>query len=414
MTQRLYYADSFLYEFDAAIARVIEAPSSDGRSALVLDRTAFYPTSGGQVFDTGKIFADGQELRVTEVAEAEDGAVLHFLESPQRGLVAGATVRGLIDRERRIDHMQQHSGQHLLSATFVRLFDLPTVSFHMGVESCSIDLDAKALSSAQIEAAEKMANEVVRENRSVTIRFVTQEEARALGLRKLPSAERDQLRLIEIDNFDLSACGGTHASGTAQIGAVQLRKVEKVRQGVRVEFVCGERARKTSRRDFDTLTEAAALLSAHLWDVPQQVRKSIDQAKSGRKEVEKLQEELAAMEAARILQETPSSGTFKIIVKVLADCDTNYIKLLAQKLVRQDTPAIALLAGCVEPATMVFAQSAGLPYDMGVLMKEVLARAGGRGGGSKDMAQGGPAQISDIATVLAAIAERLRAGSQSA
>ncbi len=237
MTERLYYDNSFLNEFDA---EVVDVSATDSRPAVILDRTAFYPTSGGQVFDTGWIrprdATDGK-LRVIEVTETEDGQILHILENSP-SLAKGARVRGLIDIDRRRDHMQQHSGQHVLSAAFLRLFNMLTVSFHMGAESCSIDLDTKNLSSAQVESAEALANNVVMENRAVSIRFVTQEEARGLGLRKIPPAERDQLRLIEVNDFDLTACGGTHVSFTGQIGSILLRKTEKTRQGWRVEFVC--------------------------------------------------------------------------------------------------------------------------------------------------------------------------------
>ena len=229
MTERLYYDNSFLYEFDAEVLG--SASSADSRPGVILDRTAFYPTSGGQVFDTGWIrprdATDGK-LRVIEVMETEDGQILHILENPA-SVSKGARVHGLIDVERRRDHMQQHSGQHVLSAAFVRLFNMPTVSFHMGVESCSIDLETKNLSTAQVESAEALANDVVMENRALSIRFVTQEEARGLGLRKIPPVERDQLRLIEVDDFDLTACGGTHVASTGQIGSILLRKTEKTR-----------------------------------------------------------------------------------------------------------------------------------------------------------------------------------------
>src|ERR1700691_127498 len=272
MTEHLYYHDSFLYEFDAEVREVTAVES---RPAIVLDRTAFYPTSGGQVFDTGWIIPAGHvdgKLRIAEVAEQEDGTILHFLENPAQ-IESGSRIHGLIDGDRRRDHMQQHSGQHVLSAAFVRALNMPTVSFHMGAESCSIDLDTKGLTAKQAEAAEALANDVVTENRSVSIRFVTSEEAKQLGLRKLPPVERDQLRLIDIHDFDLTACGGTHVTATGQIGSILLRKIEKVRQGWRVEFVCGKRAVGTAHRDYATLAEAAGLLSTHVWDVPEQVRK---------------------------------------------------------------------------------------------------------------------------------------------
>src|SRR6266567_25267 len=215
MTARLYYHDSFLYDFDAEVREVLDSP----RPALILDRTAFYPTSGGQVFDTGWITSDANtKLRVTEVFDAEDGKVVHYLEK-LGDLKPGSRVRGQIDAARRRDHMQQHSGQHVLSAAFIRLYNLPTVSFHMADDYCSIDLDTLVLTKAQIESAERLANEIVLENRAVDIGFVTRDEASNLGLRKLPPAERDELRLIDIRDFDLTACGGTHVSQTGQIAS---------------------------------------------------------------------------------------------------------------------------------------------------------------------------------------------------
>src|ERR1051326_4505735 len=243
MTERLYYHDSFLYDFDA---RVVESFARDGRHAVVLDRTAFYPTSGGQVHDVGMITADGQQIAITEVADEEDGRVLHFASVP---LAVGRQVRGSVDSARRLDHVQQNSGQHVLSAAFIQRFNMPTVSFHMGEESCTIDLETAGLSAAQTQKAELLANQVIAEDRPVQIRFVPLEEARQLGLRKLPPKQTGDLRLIDISNFDLTACGGTHVRATGQIGSILLRKIEKVKQGVRVEFVCGLRAVNTARRD---------------------------------------------------------------------------------------------------------------------------------------------------------------------
>ena len=413
MTERLYYRDSFLHEFDAEILDVMPVSDSDPRSAVILDRTAFYPTSGGQVFDTGWIFsaevsAESEKARVAEVAEREDGAILHFVENAA-GLQKGSRIRGLIDTERRRDHMQQHSGQHVLSAAFVRLFNMPTVSFHMGADYCSIDLDAKNLSSEQVAAAESLANDVIAENRPVEIRFVKREEAQGLGLRKLPPTERDELRLIDVHDFDLTACGGTHVRDTGQIGCILLRKTEKVRQGWRVEFVCGKRAVSTARRDYTALAESASLLSSQIWDVPQQIRKTQEESRASRKAREQLVEELAELHAVRLLAEVPEKNGRKIIVRTFPDRDVVFIKLLAQRLARQSSPVIALLAATSGQPGLVFAQSAGQPFDMGTLMKEILARLGGRGGGSKDMAQGGLPQVEGLEAALNDLAGRLQA-----
>jgi alanyl-tRNA synthetase len=407
MTEHLYYHDSFLYEFDAEVVGVIAV---DSRPAVILDRTAFYPTSGGQVFDTGWIVPAGQieaaKLRVAEVTEQEDGNILHFLETPSP-IEKGNKIHGLVDAERRRDHMQQHSGQHVLSAAFVRSLNMPTVSFHMGVESCSIDLDTKSLTARQAETAEALANEVVTENRSVRPRFVTSGEAKELGLRKLPPAERDQLRLIDIHDFDLTACGGTHVTATGQIGSILLRKIEKVRQGWRVEFVCGKRAVGTARRDYTALAESARLLSAHVWDVPQQIQKSQDESRALKKSVEHTLAEVADLYAVRILTETAESSGRKVVVRLFPDRDLGFIKLLAQRLTRQSPTVIALLGAGGDSPSLVFAQSLGQPFDMGGLMKEALGKLGGRGGGSKDMAQGGPAKMGGVEAELSQIAARL-------
>ena len=404
MNDRLYYTDSFLSEFDAQVSEILATP----RPAIVLDRTAFYPTSGGQVFDTGWVEANGSRMRVVEVAEEGD-RILHYLESVPVGLKPGTQVHGSIDLPRRRDHMQQHSGQHVLSAAFIRLFEMPTVSFHMGDEVCTIDLDTKSASAEQVEGAEGLANQVVMEDRPVDIRMVSLEEARGLGLRKLPPVEREQLRLIDIRDFDLTACGGTHVRSTGQIGAILVRKTEKVRQGVRVEFVCGERALAAARRDRVALSEAASVVSAHIWEMPQQVRKLADEAKAGRKLRSELLNELAELHAARLLQETPEANGFHLVVRTFPDRDLEFIKLLAQKLVRtEDKRAVALLGAGEGPPALVFAQTAGLAFDMSGLMKEALAASGGRGGGSKDMAQGGVAGAEMLNSALEQVEAKIK------
>jgi alanyl-tRNA synthetase len=313
---------------------------------------------------------------------------VHYIEG-ERAPEKGSCVHGSIYPLRRRDHMQQHSAQHVLSAAFVSLFNMPTVSFHMGEEYCSIDLDASGLTQEQVIAAERLANQIALENRAVDVRFVTQEEARSLGLRKIPPVEKDELRLIDIRDFDLAACGGTHVSCTGQIGAILLRKTEKVRQGWRVEFVAGERAVATARRDYSTLAEAAGLFSSHIWDVPQQVRKSLDEVKSSRKGREQLLEEIAELSAKQLLAETSAENGRKRIVRIYGDRDVAFIKLLAQKLTRLDSAAVVLLGATSGQPSLVFAQSPGQPFDMGRLMKEAMEKLGGRGGGSKDLAQGG-------------------------
>jgi len=406
MTDRLYYRDSFLYDFDAEVREAADSP----RPSLILDRSAFYPTSGGQIFDTGTVTAGDSQIKITEVADLEDGRVVHYFEaqdSVPHSFKPGMRIHGQIDATRRRDHMQQHSGQHVLSAAFIRLSNLHTVSFHMADDYCSIDLDTPTLTKAQVEGAERLANDIILENHPVEIRFVTREQAAQLGLRKPPRTERDELRIIDIKGIDVSACGGTHVNQTGQIGCILLRKFEKVRQGWRVEFVAGQRAVATARRDFIALTETATLFSAHIYDAPEQARKSLEEIRSLRKQREQSLEDLAAAQALSILAETAEENGRKVVVRTLADRDMNYLKLLAQKLTRTSTNVIALLATTSPQPALVFAQSAGQPFDMGALLKEVMAKLGGRGGGSKDMAQGGAPKAERFETALAEIAEKL-------
>ncbi len=397
MTKRLYYDGSEVHEFDSVVEGVIPPSPEQARPAVILRETTFYPTSGGQVHDTGWLTLEGAaRLRVAEVAEAEDGRIVHYLEASGKLPVVGTAVHGSIDPERRHDHMQQHTGQHVLSAVFVELYQMPTVSFHMGEDYCSIDLATPSVSSAQIAGAEKRANQIVFENRPVRIRYVSRAEAEKLGLRKLPPAERDELRLVEVADFDLSACGGTHVGASGQIGSILLRKTEKVRQGTRVEFVCGNRAVRMARSDYSALSEAAALFSAKLWDLPEQIRKSVEESKQVRKQKDDALDQLAELMALADLRDQPETHGRKIIVRAFSDRDIGFAKLFAQKVTRAGTPAIALVVSTVDPPGLVFAQTPGCSADMGALLKHVLSAVGGRGGGSRDFAQGGVPAGSNI------------------
>jgi len=387
VTNRLYYTDSFLHEFDARVVSVAADPS--GRARITLDRSAFYPTSGGQVFDTGWLEIAGVRQPINEVAEDEQtNEILHFLEGDGSPLQPGAVVRGVIDAVRRRDHMQQHSGQHVLSAAFEKLYSFATVSFHMGDESCTIDLATDSISAKQLQAAERLANEVIAEDRRVEIRFATPDEARTMGVRKIPPAEREKLRLIDIHEFDLNACGGTHVGSTGQIGCILVRKIEKVKQGVRVEFVCGLRAVAVARYDFESLTEAAALFSTHIWEVPQQIRKSQDEIKSAQKAQHKLLEEVAELQAERMFAAGIEQNGQTLIAQYFADRDLGFIKMLAQKLTKHEKVIALLACGGPQPS-LVFAQTPGMSHDMGALMKQTVEALGTRGGGNRDMAQGG-------------------------
>jgi alanyl-tRNA synthetase len=425
MTERLYYQNSFLFNFTAAVESVTELP--DGRRALLLDRTAFYPTSGGQPFDTGWIefvSAESEEplplpkLRVSEVIEDEvSGNVLHILVNLPAKLPLSFRVRGFIDAERRQDHMQQHSGQHVLSAAFLRVFDLPTLSFHLGEELCAIDLDAAKLSAEQLEQAEQVANQFVWEDRQVLMHEVTAEQARKIGVRKIPERVRgashetlqETLRLIEIRGVDVCACGGTHVRATGQIGNIQVRGMERVRQGLRVGFVCGKRALLRARRDFQLLSDAAALCSSHPDEVPAQTRRLIESDKTAHHRHRRLMAELADVAAQQKLARTPDEHGRKIVAEFLAGRDLEFVKLYAQKLVATEPNVIALLGTEQPTPTLVFAHSAGAAFDGGAELRALVASVGGRGGGTRDMAQGGVPSAEMIPRLIAEAAQRARA-----
>ena len=419
-TDRIYYRKPMQWEFDA---KVLEVAPAREQLAVVLDRTAFYPTSGGQVFDTGRLLFSGNRANVIEVAEREeDGAVIHYLAPPEAAtapgpevpeavnvlaaLAVGSEVRGEIDGERRRHHMQQHTGQHVLSAAFIRLFGFATVSFHMGAESCTIDLDASSLTREQIVAAERLANEVIWEDRPVEIRFCSVEEARTLGLRKLPERE-GEMRLIEVRDFDLCACGGTHVTHSGQIGAIQIRKSEKVRQGMRVEFVCGLRAVGAARKDFETLTSAAELFSAHIHDVPAQIRKALDESKAESRGRLKLLEEIAEYEAEKLARSAEHNGDYLVATHIYPDRDAAFIKLVAQKFTAA-IKGVVLLGALDGPPTVVLSQNPALAFNCGAMIKDALAAVGARGGGPRDMAQGGTPDAEKLKAVIADLEQKLR------
>jgi alanyl-tRNA synthetase len=396
MPERLYYSEPFLASFEAHVVDIREVSRNQGQPLwqISLDRTAFYPTSGGQPHDTGTLIAtapSGTTLRAPILAVEEDdaGEVWHITAKP---LLAGTAIFGEIDWERRRDHMQQHSGQHLLSAAFLREAGAPTVSFHLGESTSTIDLAIESISAEQLRHVEDTANRVIAENRAVTTRNLPRSDAEALlatgTLRKLPEREGD-IRVIDIESFDLTACGGTHVRSTGQIGGLLLRGTERVKQGVRVEFVCGLRAVETARRDWTALTRTASALSVGLTLVPEAVDRLIAENKSGNKERQKLREELANYHAARLLVEFPIENGLRIVRRIFPNDDAGYIKLLASRLTASAPQTCAMLGSTTEePAKVVLASSADLALDCGAALRKALAIYGLRGGGGPTMAQG--------------------------
>ena len=276
MTERIYYRDPYCRRFEAVVTRVFE---HDGRGAVTLDRTAFYPTSGGQPFDTGRL----GDAAVVETIDLDD-SVAHIVAAP---LQEGAAVVCEIDWPRRFDHMQQHTGQHVLSAAFDRLLDNRTMSFHMGADVSTIDLQREA-NAADVERAVDAANAVVWEDRPVSIRFASPEEAAALPLRKEPVRE-GPLRLIDVEGFDLSACGGTHVARTGAIGLIAVLGAERFRGGTRLTFACGKRALDALRGYRDAVAGSVRSLSVLPAELPAAVERLQAEGKDLRKTIKGFQ-----------------------------------------------------------------------------------------------------------------------------
>jgi alanyl-tRNA synthetase len=395
MTERLYYHDSFLREFDA---RVISCEREGDRWKIVLDRTAFYPTSGGQPHDTGKLGG----VEIVEVADAENNKVVHYAPAE----IAVGPVRGQIDWTRRLDHMQQHTGQHLLSAAFIELFQFPTVSFHLGTEISTIDLEAPSVSARHLEDAERRTNQIILEDRVVSIRFGTAEELAEAGIRK--KVEREGvLRAIEVEGFDRQPCGGTHLARTGQAGLLLVRKIERRRESWRVEFVCGFRALAAARGDYATLAKAAELLSCGLPDVPAMLAKIVEERRAQHAAVKRLEEQLAVHEARVLLaaSKAVAPGDVRKIVAALDGASAAYLSLVAAKIAAES--GVVVLLASRSSGHAVFAQSKGGARDMGSLLRTTLGEFGGKGGGAKDFAQGSLAEVARVDAFLARALQQL-------
>jgi len=377
LTDRLYYTDSHLTAFDA---RVVDAGELDIRPFAVLDRTAFYPTTGGQPHDVGSL----SEARVIDVVDREaDGAVLHVLD---RALEVGTAVSGTIDWDRRFDHMQQHTGQHVLSAAFVRVTGIATVSFHLGAELSTIDLSGTP-SPERVAAAEDAANRVVWEDRPVRVRFVSAEEAATLPLRKEP-VRGGTLRLVEVPDFDLSACGGTHVVSTGAIGLIAVQSWERYKGGTRVTFACGGRALRQFRSARDVVSASVRQLSIQPSELPDAVGRLQAESRSLRSEIKDLSEQLAVHEASALADTAESIGSHRVVCRVVPGGDGAALKALAQGIATRPGH-IALLANAERPAIVVVTRAADVAVDAGALVKALVARFGGKGGGRPEGAQGG-------------------------
>jgi alanyl-tRNA synthetase len=400
MTQRIHRDDPYVLEFDAA---VVSRREHEGRPAVVLDRTAFYAESGGQPWDTGTL----GEARVVAVVE-EAGEVLHVLDRP----LAGDRVRGVVDAERRRDHMQQHHGQHLLSKAFVEVAQAETVAFHLGGEVTTIDLD-RLVAEEQARAAERRANEVAWEARPVRVSTLTAAEARAQGVEP-PEGVETGVRIVEAEGFDRQPCGGTHPRRTAEVGVIVVTGLERYKGGTRVSFVCGHRALAAIARRLGVLDRLVSTLSAPPDDLVAAAQKARDDLVESERRARELLDRALEGDARRLLAEArgdgpaPTPAAPALVVAAFDGWSPNDLRVLATRLVAL-APSVALLASRAGKAHLVFAQSEGLPHDIPSLLKAAVERLGGKGGGRGNVAQGGGDRLDGVDEVLARAAETVRA-----
>lgn len=389
MTKKLYHEDPYLQEFTS---EVVEETEAAGKPAVVLKQTAFYPTSGGQLHDTGTLNGIG----VVDVIEDENHRILHLLEEPLKGQRAA----GRIDWQRRLDHMQQHTGQHVLSQIFLKEFEAETISFHLGEQSATIDLDQSGFDNDAINRVEILVNRIIFENRSVVAHMVSQSELDQFPLRKPPTVA-DRIRIIEVKDFDYSPCGGTHCSRTAEIGLLKISRYENYKGGTRIHFLCGLRALKDYQRKSEIIKHLTTSMSSSEGDLYQNIQKVQENFKNLRLEYETLKKQILDHEAQGLCAERKKIGKIYIVKRLFENRDQKELKILAKKILNTVSDTVILFGAKTEGnASLLFQRSEGLPFDMGHLMKAACTMIKGRGGGRPQQAQGGGTDVAKLANAL--------------
>lgn len=393
MSNRRYYEDAYTSQFQAI---VVEKIIEDKRLGLILDETYFYPESGGQPADWGTI--NGRSVTHVAIRESDD-AVVHWVDGDIGDVDA---VTAVIDWPRRFDHMQQHTGQHILSQAFIQIAEAETVGFHLTQNMMTIDLDRTDMSAVEIAMVEQRANLAVWENHPVTVRFVAQEDIASLPLRKVPPLRNGRLRLIDIENYDLTACGGTHVSQTGSVGLIKIIKQEKRGEKTRIEFCCGGRALQDYAQKHTIVTDLTTELTTGAAEIIPSISKIRQENKEAQRTIKKQKEALMAVEAQQYIANGTQIGVVTLIKQTFAGDDPTDLRALAAQLIKQEN--IILLFGQSGNRTqLIFSRSGNAPGDMAQLLKTALAQLGdGGGGGSPNSAQGGgPAHTSqEVADAL--------------
>ncbi len=395
MTERLYFDDAYTVQFEA---NVVHTSTHDGHAAVALDRSFFYPTSGGQPHDLGTL----NGVAVIDVQADDDGVVWHVLgedvhlESP---------VTGEVVWSRRYDHMQQHSGQHLLSQAFFHVLQMETVSVHFGESVSTLDLDVEEIGDEQLFAVEAYANEIVWRNLPIRCYTVGDADIAQIPLRRPPKVT-GEIRIVEIEQYDWSACGGTHVRRTGEIGAIALLRTEKIRRQTRVHFVCGGRVIEDYRRRRTLLSQVAALLDTHYEQVPDLVEKLQTQNKDLDRQLRGLQEELLPVRARSLFESGQPLGNGRLVAQVLRGIDPGMLRGMAQTLQSEPGTVILLCGESGDKGTVIFARAADVDLNMGHLLRDVLSEFGAKGGGRPDFAQGGGMSAQMLESVLATAVQK--------
>lgn len=381
-SQLLYLDDVATLEFQAEVAQIVTLP--DNRLGVILDRTYFYPTGGGQEHDTGTL-GNAHVLEVIKDETRPETAVIHIVE----GDVAIGPVTGKIDAERRLRHMQHHTAQHLLSQCFIHLFEIESISSNInGYTPSTLDLGISTLSRDLLDQIENLANHIIYENRSVRTYLVTPEQLLSLPLRKPPKVSED-IRIVEIDGYDFTPCGGTHCTSTGQIGVVKIIKSERQGDLTRIHFIAGLQALQYFQDYQETVLTIAGLMSIHPQDVLPNVQRLIDQLRSSQRELQTLRLERLALEARELADKSTPYGSWRVVVAPFENRPVAELRTLAEKLkilpgiiavlASYDGQKISLMVTCTEEIGLAARD----------LLTKILAPLGGRGGGDRQIAQGG-------------------------
>jgi len=385
MSERLYLDDSYLIEFEAVVTDKI---TLKGKTGLIVDKTCFYPVSGGQLCDKGWI----NEIEVTEVFERDD-KIVHMTESD----INDKKIKGVIDWNYRFENMQLHTGQHILSQSFIRLFDAFTISSTLGSTACTVDICKKELSEIEIDEVENLANKIIYENREVKLYYPDEELMAKIPLRKKPP-EGKKIRIVEVDNFDYSACGGTHCRFTGEVGIIKIMRWEKYKGNVRVEFQCGVRALRDYQCKNRTVSRMVDLLSVQESELVSKAEKILDDTKKMRKKCTGYLDELQECEARDLVRDAEWINDMKVIKKIFVDRDVNEVKNLAIKLKNIDQ-CVSLFGIESGKGHIIFSASENSEINAGELLKEVCEEVEGRGGGGTFFAQGG-CNVNDVTTAI--------------